>query len=176
MSREYFAILGLPPGRYRPGEIARRFESRRKRLLAQLDDPARHEASRRELNELHRAYNALRDPRRQAEHARAAREEQDERDRVGRLRRLIESSLEGGLLRCSRRAEILAESRRLGFSEFHTQLLIAQVQFGGELVAAPATRRASAKVDGSARVGARFAAAGVLALALFLAMVRWLGA
>ena len=72
--------------------------------------------------------------------------------------------------------EILAEGRRLGLSEFHTQLLIAQVQFGGELVVPPARCDIPASSETGSRVGARFAAAGVLALAIFLAMIRWLGA
>jgi hypothetical protein len=172
MSRDYFATLGLTPGRYEPREIARRFAARRRRLLADLDDPTRHVESRRRLNELYLAYNALRDPRRQVE---CARRGDDGDDRVARLRTLIEASLEGGLLRCSRRAEILAEGRRLGFSEFHTQLLIAQVQFGDGIVMPPCGRRGSGSAESAARIGARFAAAGVLALALFLAMIRWLG-
>lgn len=175
MSRDYFSILGLTPGRYEPGEIARRFHARRKRLLAELDDPAKHRESRRRLDELHRAYHALRDPRLQSKHLHAAREPEARDDRVEYLRRLIESSLEGGLLRYSRRVDILAEGRRLGFSDFHTQLLIAQVQFGGEIVARPDEHGVRAPADTGARVGARFAAAGLLALAIFLAMIRWLG-
>ena len=76
----------------------------------------------------------------------------------------------------SRRKEILAQGRRMGFSEFHIHLLIAQVQFGGNLVVRPMSCRDSVSSAAAARIGARFAAAGVLALALFLAMVRWLGA
>lgn len=174
MSHDYFSILGLTPGCYAPGEIARRFNARRRRLLTALDDPAQHVESRRRLDELHRAYNALRDPRRQAEHRRAARAG-DDQDRVARLRRLIELSLEGGLLRYSRRAEILDEGRRLGFSEFHAQLLIAQVQFGDGIIAPPYRRDVYRSAESASQVGARFAAAGVLALAIFLAMVRWLG-
>ncbi len=172
MSRDYFAILGLTPGRYEPREIAQRFAARRRRLLADLDDPARHAESRRRLNELYLAYNALRDRRRQADFARAG-DAPD--DRVARLRALIQSSLEGGLLRYSRRVEILAEGRRLGFSDFHTHLLIAQVQFGDGIVAPPYGRGGSASAESASRIGARFAAAGVLALAIFLAMIRWLG-
>jgi hypothetical protein len=63
----------------------------------------------------------------------------------------------------------------LGFSEFHTHLLIAQVQFGDGIVAPPCGHRRSTSTESASRIGARFAAAGVLALALFLAMVRWLG-
>jgi hypothetical protein len=175
MSREYFTILGLSPGRYEPKQIARHFEARRRQLLVELDDATRHEESRRQLNELYRAYNALRDPRRQAAHLRAAWDQGQSDDRVARLRRLVEASLEGGLLRYSRRIEILEEGRRLGFSDFHTQLLIAQVQFGGELVVPPVGGEVSPAAETRARVGMRLAAAGVLALAIFLAMVRWLG-
>jgi hypothetical protein len=176
MSRDYFSILGLTPGRYEPSEITRHFNARRRWLITALDSPARHVEIRRQLNDLHLAYNALRDPRRQAECARAALGDEGDSDRVARLRRLIEASLEGGLLRCSRRKEILTQGRRMGFSEFHIHLLIAQVQFGGNLVVRPTTCRDSASSAAAARIGARFAAAGVLALALFLAMVRWLGA
>ena len=175
MSRNCFSILGLTPGRYEPGEISRHFYARRRRLLADLDDPAQHVESRRQLDELYRAYNALRDPRLQAQHLRETRAEEDRDDRVARLRRLIESSLEGGLLRYSRRTEILAEGCRLGFSDFHTHLLIAQVQFGDEIVARPQVRGLSPSPETAARVGARFAAVGILALAIFLAMIRWLG-
>jgi hypothetical protein len=176
MSREYFSILGLTPGRCEPKEVARRFHTRRRRLLAQLADSTRYAESRRQLDLLHRAYNALSDPRRQAEHVRAAREEGTDEDRVARLRRLIEVSLEGGLLRYSRRAEILVEGRRLGFSEFQTHLMIAQVQFGGELAVPPTRSSRPTSAETPSRVGARFAAAGVLALAIFLAAIRWLGA
>lgn len=175
MSREYFAILGLSPGRYEPRQIARQFASRRRRLLAELDDPARQRESLRQLDELYQAYNVLRDPRRQAEHLRAIRDDDTHDDRVTRLLRIIEAALEGGLLRYSRRVQIIEAGRRLGFSEFHTQLLIAQVQFGGELVVTPASREVTRSPETPTRVGARFAAAGVLALAIFLAMVRWLG-
>lgn len=176
MSRDFFAILGLKPARYSSAEVARQFAARRQRLLAELDDPARHVESRRQLDELYTAHNVLRNPQRQDEHLRRLQGQADDADRVTRLRELIEASLEGGLLRYSRRAEILAEGRHLGFSEFHTQLLIAQVQFGGEIVAPPQVSAAVKREENSSRVGARFAAAGVLALAIFLAMLRWLGA
>ena len=81
-----------------------------------------------------------------------------------------------GLLRYSRRVRILEEARRLGVSDFHTQLLIAQVQFGGPIVTAPRGGRAARIPDSPKRVVARFAAAGVLALALFLVAIRWFGA
>jgi hypothetical protein len=175
MSRDYFSILGLSPGRYAPREIFRRFSARRRQLLDELDDPARYAESRRQLDELHRAYNVLRDPQRQADHARVVLQTEPDDDRAGQLRDLIEASLEGGLLRYSRREQILAEGRRLGFSPFHTQLMIAQVQFGGRILASSRTGDSRSSVDSASRIGARFAAAGVLALAIFLAMVRWLG-
>lgn len=171
MGRDYFAILGLTPGRYAPTEIARRFDAERRRLLAQLDDPVRHATARRRLDELHRAYAALRDPHAQAEYLRSRRTDDD----VARLRRFIAASLEDGLLRHSRRQEIIAEARRLGFSDFHAHLLIAQVQFGDERISPVSSPPAAGSRRDTSRAWARFAAAGVLALAMFLGMVRWLG-
>lgn len=175
MSRDPFSILGLTPGRYEPGEIDRRFRERRRRLLATLADPARYTESRRQLDELHRAYNTLRASRRQSEylHSPAAPETDDQR--VEYLRRLIAASLEGGLLRCSRRLELLEEGRRLGFSDFHTHLLIAQVQFGGEILARPERCDLPHEPGPARRAAARLATAGVLAVAIFFALLRWLG-
>lgn len=176
MERDWFAILGLAPGRYEPAEIARRFHAQRVRVLAAMNDPRQYAAARRRLEELHLAYAALRDPDAQAEHLRA--QSRDD-DAVRRLRRLIAASLEDGLLRYSRRQEILAQAARLGFSPFQTQLLIAQVQFGDEIVPAPRPSHGPAPQPharhGRPRTWARLAAVGVLALALFLALVRWLG-
>ena len=137
-----------------------------------LDDSDGYEAARRELDQLHLAYAALRDPRGQAEYLRTR---AAGADAATRLRQLIAAALEDGLLRYSRRQDILTGARRLGFSEFHTPLLIAQVQFGEDepgLDAAPRSR--GARRDRS-RAWAGLAAAGLLALALFLALVRWLG-
>ena len=134
-----------------------------------MHDPARHHEIRRRLDELHLAYAALRNPQTQAE---LLRTRTDETDDVTRLRRLIATALEDGLLRFSRRQDILVEARRLGFSDFQTQLLIAQVQFGDDSFQ-PAT--ASSANHDSSRAWARFAAAGVLALVMFLVLVRWLG-
>ena len=172
MGRDYFAILGLAPGRHEPAEVARRFRLERSRLLAQLDDPVARDAARRQLDYLHLAYAALRDPCAQAEYLRARVEGADD---VTRLRQLIAASLEDGLLRYSRRQEILAEARRLGFSEFHTQLLIAQVQFGDDGLWPPESAATRRERRDTSRAWAGFAAAGVLALTLFLALVRWLG-
>jgi hypothetical protein len=172
MDRDYFTILGLSPGRYNPGQVTQRFEAERVRLLAQLGRPATHATARRGLDELHLAYATLRDPRTQAQYLRTR---TDGCDDVARLRQLIAASLEDGLLRYSRRQDILAEARRVGFSDFQTQLLIAQVQFGDEQLDIIRPRAGRAAAGGATRAWASFAAAGVLALALFLAMIRWLG-
>lgn len=171
MARDYFAILGLSPGRHDPQTIARRFLERRNRLLGRLHDGDEHEKTRRRLDDLHLAYAALRDPRRIEEHLRDG----DAIDRVTELRRLITASLENGLLRHSRRQAILERAHELGFGEFQAQLMIAQVQFGDEQIPAlptsghPSTRRPHP------RTWARLAATGVLALAMFLYMVHWVG-
>lgn len=176
MVRDYFAILGLTPGRYAPAEVTRRFCAERQSLLAQLDDPATHRRARRQLDELHVAYAVLRDPHAQAECLRAGGDAGGEHDDIKRLRRLIAASLEDGLLRYSRRQGILAQAQRIGLSPFQAQLLIAQVQFGDDRIHTPVSGRVRREPEPSARTWARFAAAGVLALAMFLAMVRWLGA
>ena len=171
MAQNYFAILGLAPGRYSEAEIAQRFDSERERLIAELDKPQHHSESRRQLEALHLAYSALRDPASQAAYLEVG--SGDEND-VTAMRRLIAASLEGGLLRYSRRRQILDEGRRRAFSDFQTQLLIAQVQFGDDQFAPATPGRLRAAADEDSRAWARFAAVGVLALALFLALVRWL--
>lgn len=170
MSRDYFAVFGLTPGRYEPADISARFERLRRGLLAQLEDPRHHAASRRKLDELHIAYAVLRDPARQSEALNTFNDENATRE----LRTLVSASLEGGLLRYSRRQEILSYAREIGISQFHAQLLIAQVQFGDDrLLTVPRSERVSAGSE-PYRAAQRLAAAGVLALALFLFMVRWL--
>jgi hypothetical protein len=134
-----------------------------------LDDPGTHATARRELDDLHLAYTTLRDPRRQAEYVQSRNE-----DDLAHLRRLVNASLEGGLLRHSRRESILEEGRRLGLSDFQTQLLIAQVQFGDEQIN-PVGGGSRALSLNARSAAARLAAVGILALAFFLAMVRWLG-
>ena len=171
MGTDYFSILGLAPGRYDPAEVTRRFQTERTRLLAALRNPATAVDARRKLDCLHMAYAVLRDPRGQESILQARRSEDND---LTQLRRLVAASLEDGLLRFSRRQEILAEARRLGLSDFQTQLLIAQVQFGDDqislfdAVAKPPPHREAR------RAWAGLAAAGALALALFLALVRWL--
>jgi hypothetical protein len=168
MAHDYFTVLGLSPGTYDPGEITRRFVVRRQRLLSELHNPARHIAARRELEELHVAHTVLRDPAKQAEYLR---ERTTAPDRVTELRRLIAATLEDGLLRYSRRQMILERASELGLSEFQAQLLIAQTQFGGDeapvVEASPAARQAETR---SAK-WMRFAAAGVVGVAMFLYMV-----
>jgi hypothetical protein len=153
-----------------PAELAARFRAQRERLLSQLCAGPARSVVRQRLDALCRTYAQLQ----------AARTGQDERrDRLeaaDRLRRLIAQNLEDGLLRYSRRQKLLAEARRLGFSEFQAQLLIAQVQFGDrELEPARPSQRPT-EVAPVCAVVARLAAAGVLALAIFLGLVRWLGA
>lgn len=176
MSREYFNILGLSPGRYDPAEITRCFLVERHKLLAALDEPGRHEAARRQLDELHRAYRVLSNPRHQAELL----DQSAEPLGADRLRMLIAASIEDGLLRYSSRQAILEEARRLGISDFHAQLLIAEVQFGGRRVLSPphqAAETSPSSAPGSAepqRYLTRFAAVSMLGAGVFLALLRWL--
>lgn len=162
MSRTDCEILGLPAGEHAPAELRRRFETRRARLLADLDDPRLRTLAERQLDRLYVAYRRL-----SAGHGAAA--ERDERTR--QLRELIAASLDGDLLRHSVRRELLIEGRRLGFNEFHTHLLIAQVQAGAE-ANRPLFEPAAANPE---RVGAQLAAAAVLGLAVFLYAFQWVG-
>jgi hypothetical protein len=178
MGKDYFAILGLTPGRYSGPEIARRFHSERARLLAQLNEPALHDAVCQRLDELHLAYAALRDPQGQE---RALRLRGAAADQIAALKMLIAASLEDGLLRYSRRQHILQEARQLGLSDFQAHLLIAEVQFADDDFAAdwvragelPAVTRPVERRRGAGR---RLVAAGVLALGIFVALVRWFAA
>ncbi len=162
MAHDYYTILGLSPGCYAPAVITRHFQSRRAELLAQLDNPERYAETRRELDQLHLAYAALRDARRGPADG----------DAAAQLRGLIAASLEDGLLRYSRRQDILAHGRELGLGDFQTQLLIAQVQFGAQetplVRSAPVPRPAA-----DSRTWARLAGVGVLALTIFLFLVHW---
>lgn len=90
-----------------------------------------------------------------------------------RILKLIDESLEDGLLRYSRRRAIMAEARRLGFSDFHTHLLIAQIQHGDTrpLTVALGPRPRSPREQ---KLAARFAAATILAMAMMLTAIRWL--
>lgn len=169
MSQDYFAILGLSPGRHERHVVTRRYLQLRDQLAHELTAGRDGGASRRKLDRLHVAYTALCDPNAQMRYLRAERRP----DNAARLRNLIEASLEDGLLRYSRRREIMDEGRRLGFSDFQTHLLIAQTQFGDEqLTIAP--RRPPARGGDSHAAVFRLAAAGCLGAALFLVMFRWL--
>lgn len=170
MGTDFFAILGLAPGRYEPAEITRRFQNERRRLLVALNDPSTYTDVRRQLDQLHLAYVALRDA--AAQDALLAARNQPE-DEIAALRKLIAASLEDGLLRYSRRQEILDAAQRLGFSEFQTQLLIAQVQFGDAVVPMAPRKREELHVEERSRKWAAITAATLMALALFLFMLRW---
>lgn len=175
MSRNYFEILELPIATVAPAKVRRRFETRRAALLAELGNSERFEAARRDLDLLYEAYGALRNPRRQAAYRAqlSAGEPESRADRAAQLQALIEHALEGHLLRYTRRKQIVAEARRLGFSEFHTHLLIAQAQFGDRFLPTP-SRDSDPERYGWTRVAARLGAAGVLGAAMFFAAVRWL--
>ncbi len=173
MARDYFAVLGLPPGCHSPQVIARCFQLERQRLLRMIGDPLRYTLTRRHLEQLHLAYTTLRDPQRQQVYREKL---ADAPPPVQELRALISASLEGGLLRHSRRQEILARARALGLSDFQAHLLIAQVQFGDD--DAPAgvlTIKPTPRVP-AARLWPRLAGVGMLAATMYLALVRWLGA
>jgi len=153
-----------------PADLAAQFRAQRHRLLSQLCAGPACGAVQRRLDALCRAY---------AELQAAGADQRERRDHVNaadRLRRLIAESLEDGLLRYSCRQKILAEARRLGFSEFQAQLLIAQVQFGDRQLEPASPGRPRPDAAPVSVIIARLAAAGVLALAMFLGLVRWLAA
>ena len=119
----------------------------------------------RRLDDLHMAYTVLRTDEGQSELLRSLAEDDDA---PLHLRRMIAAALEDGLLRYSRRQEILAEARRLGLSDFQTQLLIAQVQFGDERIESPAPAKSSRGAPAERRQAwSMFAAVGVLAIGIF---------
>ncbi|MCH8854311.1 MAG: hypothetical protein IID41_16910 [Planctomycetes bacterium] len=168
MNDDYFTILGLTPGRYKPRDITRSFQRVRTGLIAQLGGSGATDDTRRKLDRLHLAYNALREPDSQAGYQ----ARNDSADDAVAVKRLIAASLEDGLLRFSRRQMILEEGRRRGFSGFQTQLLIAQVQFGDDRIAAP-PRAADGLLAGTHRTWPHLVAIGLLAVALFLILIGW---
>lgn len=170
MAQDYFALLGLAPGQYAPREISRRYQTRRAALLTRAQDPSARSTVLRDLDDLHVAYQTLRAPTRQEAYRQSR--SGGGMDAAAELRRLIAASLEDGLLRCSRRDAILERAAALGFNEFQTHLLIAQVQFGDEEVAAAPQGMVRRPHP---RLWARVAAVGVAALAVFLGLVHWLG-
>lgn len=151
-------------------ELLRRFEERRRELIRRLDDPERHSRACVELDRLHVAVRSVRHPPR----LRAPSADKPEDERLARMRRLIEISLEDGLLRHSRRQRIIEEGMALGFSSFHTQLMIAQVQAGDHELIGPLGRRADAH-ETDTRTAPRVAAILLLTFGFFLALVRWSG-
>ena len=173
MGTDYFSILGLAPGRHDPAEVTRRFQTERTRLLTALRNPATAVDARRQLDCLHMAYAALRDPRGQESILQARRGEDND---LTKLKTLIAASLEDGLLRFSRRQEILTQAQRLGLSDFQTQLLIAQVQFGDDQIELFDSGATPTPHHQARRAWASLAAAGALAIALFLTLVHWLDA
>lgn len=173
MARDYFAVLGLAPGRYEPREIMARFLAERERAMAELQRATDSAAAQTRLDDLHAAFRMLGDAPRQAQYLRARTGGQD---RVDLLRAMIAASLEDGLLRYSQRQAILDEARALGLNEFQTQLLIAQVQFGDQEITVSPTVYTAVGRGEHPRLWARVAAVGVLALAMFLALVQWVGA
>jgi hypothetical protein len=169
MAHDYYAVLGLSPGCRDRGEIRRCFQVRRAYLLAQLENAARYEDTRRELDELYIAYAALQDAEPKNGDLQPG---PADGDALGQLRGLIAASLEDGLLRYSRRQDILACGRALGLGDFQTHLLIAQVQFGDAEIPL-SDRRRGAQPAASSRTWARLAGVGVLALTIFLFLVHW---
>lgn len=172
MARDYFAVLGLPPGQYAPQVITRCFQLERTRLLRMMGDPLRYTLTRRLLEELHLAYTTLRDPIRQDAYRQKL---ANAPPPVQELRALIAASLEGGLLRHSRRQAILARGRELGLSDFQVHLLIAQVQFGDDDAPAGVLTLTPTPRTTGVRIWPRLAGVGMLALTMYLALVRWLG-
>ena len=174
MARDYFNILGLTPGRHDSRDVARHFLRERARLLSALADPQRYAQTRAALDELHLAYATLRDPRRQEQYLRAW--YGAERGAVEELRAFIAAALEGGLLRQSRREAIVAKARALGFSEFQAHLLIAQVQFGDEEIPLGPPLPSPFAAERRTPSWRSLAVSGVLAAALFVWLVWWVGA
>lgn len=173
MSLDPFSILRLSQDRTDPAALRAQFARRAEELKFAMKSGRDAMQSRRDLDELDIAYKILQDSESRTVFVRREKSPAAP-DRAARLRALIVASLEDGLLRHSRRQRILDEGRKLGFSPFHTQLLIAQTQFGPQRVLSfeddreqPGNRPSQAM--------ARFSAALVLGFAIFLAIVRWLG-
>ena len=171
MAQDHFAVLGLTPGRYAPSDITCCFLDRRAHLLNELANPLRFTEARRRIEDLHMAYAVLRDPLRQAEYLRTR---DVEGDAVGELRALIAAWIENGLMRHSRRQGILERAVGLGLDEFQAHLLIAQVQFGDEEIQPVPRLVWPAPRHSNPRAWARLAGVGVLALTMYLSLVRWL--
>ncbi len=162
-AEHFFQTLGLAPGRHDSGTLARRFRELRAEALHLLASPDTAMQGEARLDALHLAYRAL-SAQTAATPAGA--------DALGDLRALIAASLEDGLLRYSRRQQILEAGRAAGLSDFQTQLVIAQVQFGDDHAAPalPAQRPACAP---RRRTWPFLTAAALLGLAGLLAEIWW---
>lgn len=172
MPTDYFTILGLTSCLHSTREVTQHFLTRRAQLLAQLDNRQRYAEVRRELDALYLAFSTLRDPARQQAYLQ---QRDGAGDPVGEIRNLIAASLESGLLRFSRRQAIIDRAAALGLTEFQAQLLIAQVQFGETDLAPLRPIPNQTLRPTNPRVWARVAGVGVLALAIFIGMLSWLG-
>lgn len=173
MSLDPFSILRLSQDRTDPGALRAQFAKRAEELKIAMKGGRDALQIRRDLEELDIAYKILQDPESRTVFVRREKSPAPP-ERAALLRALIVASLEDGLLRHSRRQRILEEGRKLGFSPFHTQLLIAQTQFGPQRVLSFEDDREHAG-NRPGHATARFSAAVVLGFALFLAAVRWLG-
>lgn len=181
MRNDYFELLGLPSQPQEPAVVEAHYALVRQHLRRRLADPAACRDALRELDRAFVAYTVLRDAARQANYLARLKHG----DPLECLRQMVLDSLEDGLLRHSRRQAILAAGRELGMGEFRVHLLIAETQFEGDVArpspsatGQPAFSDAVVSAAGSTatkqerRVRARFAAAGMLAAAMFLALVR----
>lgn len=164
MTADHFQTLGLGPGRHDPRAVALRFHALRSEALRLLARPETVRQGEARLDALHLAYNALRD---------GGAADADRADHLAQLRALIAASLEDGLLRYSRRQRILDAGRAAGLSDFETQLVIAQVQFGD--CDSPGLFAPSASSARRPVVWPFVTAAAMLGLAVLLAEVWWFG-
>jgi hypothetical protein len=174
MPRDHFKVLGLSIGRHPPHVVDQHFAAARGRLVPALSRSSNYMAARRELEALYIAYRVLRDSGRQAAYLQdlEAASRGDLTPRESELRRLVGASLEGGLVRQSRREYLVERGRELGFSEFHVHLVIAQAMIGDDasLGVAPRRRARGARTGTSWR---DYAAIGALAVAVFVLLIRW---
>ena len=173
MGTKYFSILGLAPGPVRPRRSPLGgFRPNVPALLAALRNPATAVDARRQLDCLHMAYAVLRDPRGQESILQARRSEDND---LTRLKRLIAASLEDGLLRFSRLA---GDSRRgaVRGASLTSRRNCSSRRFSSATITSPCLTRLRNRPPHreARRAWAGLAAAGALALALFLVLVRWL--
>lgn len=175
MEHDCFAILGLTPGPYSRDLIRQRFVQERAKCLDALRGSEGSSPQRR-LEAVHMAYKLLDDPERQARHLAAVRDGRlnEPRDHV---RDLVAAALEDGLLRYSRRQEIIRIGRVLGLSEFQVHLLIAEVQVGAVPAAEPtqAAAKSATRQQAADQIRYNLIAAGLLGLGLFFSAISWLG-